>query len=61
MSVVPSESETTIDPGAKEVEFVPPFATGSVPVTPVVSETCPVRLESDRHVEFTAKHPVEML
>ena len=39
MSVVPSESETMMEFGAKVVELVPPLATGSVPVTPVVSET----------------------
>jgi hypothetical protein len=37
MSVVPRESETMIDPGANDVAFVPPLATGSVPVTCVVS------------------------
>ena len=33
MRVVPSASETMMEFGAKEVAFVPPFDTGSVPVT----------------------------
>ena len=31
MRVVPAESETMIELGAKEVELVPPLETGSVP------------------------------
>ena len=37
--VVPRESETKIEFSAKAKEFVPPLATGRVPVTCPVSET----------------------
>jgi hypothetical protein len=50
-----------IEPGANDVEFVPPFATGRVPVTPVVRETVPVKLESERQVDDIAKQPLVML
>ena len=39
IKVVPRESETMMEFGAKEVELVPPFPTGRVPVTPVERET----------------------
>ena len=45
MSVVPAESETMMEFGAKTVELVPPFETGRVPVTCVERETWPPRLE----------------
>ena len=61
ISVVPRESETMIEPGANDVELVPPLATGSVPVTPVVRDICPVRLFSVRQLPAIAKHPVVML
>jgi hypothetical protein len=40
---------------------VPPLATGRIPVTPVVRDTCPVRLESDKHDPDSEKQPVLML
>ena len=46
----PSDDDVMIEFGAKEVEFVPPLATGRVFVTCVVRETCPVRLPSPKHV-----------
>ncbi len=49
--VVPRESETMMEFGEKEEELVPPFAIGRIPVTPVVSETCPPRFESERQTD----------
>ena len=39
MRAEPSKFDVMMEFGEKEVEFVPPFPTGSVPVTPVVRET----------------------
>jgi hypothetical protein len=49
MSAVPFELDTMMELAAKEEEFVPPLAIGRIPVTPVVRETCPPRLDRERH------------
>ena len=37
--------------------FVPPLAIGRIPDTPVVRETCPPRVDSDRQLELIEKQP----
>ena len=54
MSDSPSLLDVMMEFAANAVEFVPPFATGSVPVTPVVKLTVPVSVESERQVEAIA-------
>ena len=44
----PSDDEVMMELLAKEVELVPPFETGNVPLTPVVKETWPPRVFSPR-------------
>ena len=50
MRADPSALEVMMEFGANDVEFVPPFAIGRVPVTPVVRDTVPASVESDRQV-----------
>ena len=57
IKVVPSESETMMEFPAKAVELVPPFATGNVPLTPVVKETWPPRVFRAKHVPAIEKQP----
>ena len=57
MSVVPRESETTMEFAAKEAELVPPLPTGRVPVTPVVRETWPPRVFRAKQLPAMEKQP----
>ncbi len=61
MSDNPSDDEVMIELDAKDVEFVPPFAIGRVPVTFAVRETCPVKFESVRQEPEIEKQPVVTL
>ena len=54
MSERPSEDEVMMEFGAKAITFVPPLATGRVPVTCEVREICPPSVPSPRQVEDNA-------
>ena len=53
MRAEPSELDVMMELDEKEEEFVPPLATGSIPVTCDVREIVPPKLPNDKHVPNT--------